>query len=182
MMQARKWLLSATMSLCLASTMAVAGPQEDAELAEKELQKGDLMAATELWRKAAQQGYAPAQVRFAEVLDKAEFDEEAVQWYRKAAEQGYAAGELGLAEMYMKGEGVAKDPAQARLYLLRAAKQNHVPAMVLMVMFHMYGELGFPIDMEQAKMWDDKVYAINGTRRIKPDANAEKKTNAEKKK
>lgn len=170
----RKWVLPAAVLLSLIAPMAVAGPQQDAELAERELEKGDLIAATALWRKAAQQGYAPAQVRLAEILDKAEQDEEAVDWYRKAAEQGNAAGEYGLAVMYVNGEGVGKDPGKARFFLLRAANKNYVPAMLLLAESYKAGELGLPIDLEQAGIWEDKVYAVTGRIRVTPSVEKKK--------
>jgi len=109
-----KFQLACAMLCGLVAQGALAGPQQDADLAEKEFARGDLVAAMSLWRKAAQEGYAPAQARLGDVLDKAEEDQEAVEWYRKAAAQGNSAGEDGLGQMYAKGEGVKQDFEMAR--------------------------------------------------------------------
>jgi hypothetical protein len=151
------WLKSGLLSMALVGPLAVAGPQEDTELAVKEFNRGDLVASMALWRKAAGEGYAPAQVWLGEILDKAEEDAEAVTWYRKAAEQGSAAGELGLGIMHAKGEGVPIDLAKAHSHVLKAAQQNHVPAMVVMMGAYQNGGLGLAADPVQAAAWEAKL-------------------------
>lgn len=140
---------------------AVAGPEQDTELAVKEYARGDLVASMGLWRKAAQQGYAPAQVWLGFILDKAEEDVEAVDWYRKAAVQGDAAGEVGLGQMYLKGEGVKKDIEQARLLISRAAEKGELDAMVMMMDAYRSGGLGLAADAAQADAWETKVVALS---------------------
>lgn len=155
-----KFLVLGTLLWGLVAHGASAGPAQEAELAEKEFARGDLIAALGLWRKAAQEGYAPAQVRLADMLDKAEEDEEAFAWYRKAATQGDAAGEFGLGQMYGKGEGVKKDVEQARAHVLHAAEQNHPPAVQLMMEAHRSGGLGLPVDLAKADLWEARVMAL----------------------
>lgn len=155
----RIWLGIALISLVV--PFASAGPEQDTELAEKEFARGDLAVSMAMWRKAAQQGYAPAQVRLGDILDKAEEDEEAVTWYRKAAEQGSAAGEYGLGQMYAKGEGVKKDFEQARALILRAAGKNYLPAVTLMMEAYRAGSLGVSRDLVQAREWEVKVRALS---------------------
>lgn len=139
---------------------ALAQPAQDTELAEKEFARGNLIVAMTLWRKAAQLGYAPAQARMGDILDKAEEDVEAVDWYRKAAEQANAAGEYGLGQMYLKGEGVGKDIEKARSLFLRAAQKNHVEAVILMMMAYRSSGLGLAPDPVQADMWETKLKAL----------------------
>ena len=55
-----KYLGVATLLWGLLTPWAVAGPEQDTELAEKEFARGDLVAALGLWTKAAEQGYANA--------------------------------------------------------------------------------------------------------------------------
>ena len=151
----------------LITPWAVAGPEQDAELAEKEFARGDLLAAIGLWSKAAQQGYAPAQVRLADILDKAEEDVEAADWYRKAAVQGNAAGEYGLGQMYLKGEGVKKDFEQAHSYILRAAGKDYLEAVVLMMEAYRTGGMGVAVDITQADAWEAKLIALSpGYKRV----------------
>ena len=157
----------------LITPWAVAGPEQDAELAEKEFARGDLLASMGLWSKAAQQGYAPAQVRLADILDKAEEDVEAADWYRKAAVQGNAAGEFGLGQMYLKGEGVKKDFEQAHSYILRAAGKDYLEAVVLMMEAYRTGGMGVAVDITQADAWEAKLIALSpGYKRVPVKENA----------
>lgn len=155
-----KYLAAVAMCWGLSAGWALAGPEQDTELAEKEFARGDLVVSMGLWRKAAQEGYAPAQVRLADILDKAEEDVEAVDWYRKAAVQGNAAGEYGLGQMYLKGEGVKKDAEQARVNVLRAAEKNHLPAVLLMMEAYRTGGMGLAIDPGKADEWEARVIAL----------------------
>lgn len=152
-----RWLQSGLLSMALVGPLAVASPQEDTEQAVKEFNRGDLVVSMALWRKAAAEGYAPAQVWLGDILDKAEEDEEAVTWYRKAAEQGDAAGELGLGVMYAKGEGVPHDLTKAHGYVLKAAEQKHVPALVMMTDSYRNGGLGLTADPLQADAWEARL-------------------------
>lgn len=171
--QARKWMRYGAVLLSLAAAAAFAGPQEDTEQAEKEFARGNLVLSLSLWKKAADQGYAPAQARLGDMLDKSEDDEQAVEWYRKAAAQGNAAGEFGLGQMYAKGEGVQRDIAQARAYTLRAAEKNHLPAVLLMRELSKNGGLGVPVDLAQSAAWDARAKDI--VARDKAQSAAEKK-------
>ncbi|UOD29564.1 TonB family protein [Massilia violaceinigra] len=84
--------------------------------------------AMDLWRKAAEQGYVPAQLSLAMGLrvglagpaDEAQ----ALDWYRKAADLGSAEGQHGLATMLARRDG-AGDKAQARDWLRKAAERGY---------------------------------------------------------
>lgn len=156
-----KYLVVGTVLWVLITPWAAGGPAQDTDLAEKEFARGDLVVSLTLWRKAAQQGYAPAQARLGDILDKAEEDDEAVDWYLKAAAQGNAGGEYGLGQMYAKGEGVKKDFEQARSYILRAAEHSYLPAVVLMMEAYRNGGLGLGADTSQADAWEAKVIALS---------------------
>lgn len=142
------------------ASMAMAGAEQDTEQAEKEFSRGDLIKAEELWRKAAKQGYAPAQLRLAYYLDKSEQDQEAVEWYRKAAEQGDAQGEYDLGTMYAAGEGVKKDLNQARIWIERAAQKDFLAAVSAMVDAYKNGGLGLPVDLEKSTYWQNKFNTL----------------------
>ena len=156
-----KYLGVATVLLALITPWAMAGPEQDTELAEKEFARGDLVASLALWNRAAEQGYAPAQVRLGDILDKSEEDVQAVEWYRKAAAQGNAAGEYGLGQMYVKGEGVKKDLEQARSHISRAADKGYLDAVVLMMEAYRTGGLGVTVDHAQADAWEVKLIALS---------------------
>ena len=131
--RSRAQRLLAAAGLCLALVVpAVAGgaPADDYKRGEQAYRGGDVVSAMAALRRAAEQGHAPAQVLLAEILDRAEFNEEALGWYRKAAEQGDAAGEYGVGEMYLAGEGVKKDPGQAWFWFARAADKKYGPAII----------------------------------------------------
>lgn len=168
-------LAAGTMLSLLVGAPALAGPEQDCELAEKEFARGDLIASMALWQKAAEQGYAPAQARLGDIMDKAEQDDEAAAWYAKAAAQGNAAGEYGLGQMYAKGEGVKKDLEQARVHILIAAQQGHPGATVMLMQAYRSGGLGLAPDPVQADAWELKVKAvIPGYTREVPKAKAQR--------
>ena len=146
--------------ICLGTSLAFAGPEEDNALAEKEFARGDLVVSMGLWRKAAQAGYAPSQVWLGDLLDKAEEDVLAVEWYQKAADQGSAGGEYGLGQMYLKGEGVKKDVELGRRYIERAATNNHVEAVKVMMDSYRQGGMGMAVDNAQADVWEAKLMVI----------------------
>lgn len=149
------WLGAVLLGLALPA--AIAGPKEDCETAEKEFARGNLIVALGLWKKAAEQGYAPAQTRMGDMLDKSEEDADAVEWYKKAAAQGEAAGEFGLGEMYAKGEGVTKDFDLARKYIGSAADKNYLLAMLVMRDMYKTGGLGVKVDLAKSEEWNAKV-------------------------
>lgn len=151
--------LSAAM-LAGVAPAALAGPQEDTEQAEKEFARGNLIVALSLWRKAADQGHAPAQARLGDMFDKSEDDKEAFEWYQKSAAQGNAAGEFGLGQMYLKGEGVAKDAEKAFLYIAKAAEKGNLQAVLLMRDVYRNGSLGQAVDLAKSAEWDKKAQEI----------------------
>lgn len=111
-------------------TAAAATPEEDFREGEKAYFAGDVIGAMGALRRAAEKDHAPAQALLAEILDRAEFDEEAIAWYRKAAEKGHAPAEFGLGSMYLAGEGVKTDHGQAVFWFTRAAERGHSGAVV----------------------------------------------------
>lgn len=114
--------------LCVAWLPAHAGDAEDLARAQKHLEEGDVVRALPILRKLADGGFAPAQVKLADMLDKAEENAAAVALYRKAAEQSNADALFGLASMTAAGEGVTRDPDESLRLLRRAAEQSHLPA------------------------------------------------------
>jgi len=73
--------------------------------------------AVQWFRKAAKQGYAPAQNRLGICYLRGQGVKrdtaEAVRWYRRAAEQGHVAAQTNLGSAYYRGEGVPQDYARA---------------------------------------------------------------------
>lgn len=149
------------LALCLWLPLAaIAGPEEDFRNAEAMYLRGDFMGALPLLRGTADRGYAPSQVLLAEILDRAEFNEEAMIYYRKAAEQGSAAGEYGLGSMYESGEGVKKDPQQAYFWYTRSAERGHAPAILALANAYIMASRGkaeAPRDAARAGLWIQKA-------------------------
>lgn len=103
-------------------------PEEDYKAGQKELENGNLIEAMTPFKRAADAGYAPAQVSVAELYLASDFYVEATTYLRKAAEQGNADGQYGLARGYVEGKGIAKDPKQALDWYTKAAEQKHLEA------------------------------------------------------
>lgn len=136
-------------ALCaLISVLTVhAGPDEDYQSALKSYRAGDVVGSMPGLRKAADDGHPKAQALLAELLDRAEFDEDALVYYRKAANQGDPEGMFGLGVMTAAGEGLKeKDPAEGRLWIERAAELGHKRAIIVMAQAYLKAELNIRKD------------------------------------
>lgn len=122
--------------------VAWAAPEDDFRAGSQAYRAGDVVQAMALLKKSADAGHAPSQSLLAYILDKAEFNDEAVAYYRKAAEQGDPEGEFGLGSMYAAGEGVKRDPAEARKWITRAAEKGHATAINSLAEAYIKGGLG----------------------------------------
>jgi len=135
---------------------AAAAPEDDYKEGQKAYGRGDVTRAMTVLRKPADAGHAKAQALLAEILDRSEFNEEAVAYYRKSAEQGDADGEYGLAGMYASGEGVKKDPQEALKWFMKAADQGHAQALKVVAGAYIFGDLGLDDaarNSDQAAKW-----------------------------
>lgn len=129
-------------STLLIALRAVAAPEDDYLGGRRSYLSGDVVGAMSTLKRAADAGHAAAQALLADILDKAEFNEEAVGYYRKSAEQGNPEGQYGLGSMYASGEGIARDPEQARRWMVLAAEQGHAQAINVLAQAYIGGELG----------------------------------------
>lgn len=88
----------------------------------------DIDESMSWFRKAAEQGYAPAQVKLGFIYDNAvrvaEDNKKAFGWYRLAAEQGNAEAQFMIGMMYMNGEGTNSDIAKADHWLSIAGQKG----------------------------------------------------------
>jgi hypothetical protein len=89
----------------------------------------DDKAAARWYRKAAEQGIAPAQYNLSQMITKGKGGEKrddaaAFAWCKKAADQGFGPAETQLATMYERGLGVTSDTEQALFWSTLAAKQQ----------------------------------------------------------
>ena len=119
--------------------------------AEKEYEKAFL-----LYKKAAEQGHAPAQnnlgycYKYGEGV--AQDKEEAVKWYRKSAEQGNAPAQHNLGVCYYNGEGVAQNKEEAVKWYRKSAEQGNAWAQFNLGLCYAHGE-GVAQDKEEAVKW-----------------------------
>ena len=117
--------------------------------------KGDKEAA-ELYRKAAEQGFAPAQyslgVMYAEGRGVPKDDKQAVGWFRKSAEQGDAYAQSSLGMMYATGRGVPQDDKEAVRWYRKAAEQGYADAQLTLGWMYMAGR-GVAKDDQEALKW-----------------------------
>jgi uncharacterized protein len=124
-----------------------AGSDEDYQAALKSYRAGDVVGSMPGLRKAADAGHPGAQALLAELLDRAEFDEDAVVYYRKSAEQGDPEGMFGLGVMTAAGEGLKeKDTAEGRRWIEKAAELGHKNAIAVMAQAYLMGKLNIRED------------------------------------
>ena len=73
------------------------------------------------YRKAAEQGYVPAQVHLGTMYFEGRVVpqnyQDSVKWFRKAVDQGDALVQVNLGHMYSRGYGVSQDSVQAHKWL-----------------------------------------------------------------
>ncbi|MGM9833436.1 MAG: toll/interleukin-1 receptor domain-containing protein [Candidatus Limisoma sp.] len=134
----QKWLGCSTQSTTKQSTQAeTLTPSEMVKLGEdfyygENGKQKDYVKAVELFRKAAEQGSAAAQLYLGCCYkDGAGVDkdnEEAVKWYRKAAEQGLSQAQNNLGTCYINGVGVAKNLNEAFFWFRKSAVQGYAVA------------------------------------------------------
>ncbi|MFO1352077.1 MAG: tetratricopeptide repeat protein [Gammaproteobacteria bacterium] len=136
---------------------ADAGPEDDLKRGIEAYDRGDVVSAVAVFRKAAEQGYAPAQVRLAYILDESEQNVEARKWYQRAAEQGNPDGQFGLGQMYWIGEGGDKDEARAFEWISKAAEGGLTAAMRTLAVSYEQGGMGLPKDAAQAHAWLERA-------------------------
>lgn len=122
--------------------VSLAGPNEDYQAALKSYQDGDVVGAMPGLRNAANAGHPKAQVLLAELLDRAEIDEEAAGYYSKAAEQGDADGMFGYGVMLAAGEGVKKNLLDGRHWINKAAELGHLQAINVIAQAYLTADLG----------------------------------------
>ena len=95
----------------------------------------DYSQAENWYRKAAEQGFAPAQNNLGLMYDNGSYPQvpidhsEAEIWYRKAAEQGFAEAQFHLGRLYYKGNVVPEDYSKAEAWYRKAAAQGHLQAL-----------------------------------------------------
>ncbi len=122
----------------------------------------DIPSAVAWFQKAAQHGYAPAQVNLAVLYINGwgvpQNYETALRWLREAVDQRYPAAYFNLGELYFKGAGVHQDYGEAvRLFRLGAEGGNSYAQTNLAYMYDR--GMGVPRDLTTAAGWYGKAAA-----------------------
>lgn len=135
--------------LCLAAGLflfsgtLLAAAEDDYQAGLKSYRTGDIVGAMPPLRQASLEGHAKAQALLAEILDRTDFDDDAIALYRKSAEQGDTDGMFGLGVMTVSGEGTKKDLIAGRQWILKAANAGHTQAINTIAQGYLKGDLGF---------------------------------------
>jgi len=117
--------------------------------------------AIDQFRKAAEQGYAPAQYTLGLIYTRgrggvAKDGAQAVAWFRKAADQGYVQAQDSLGSIYLQGLGVAQDFAEAVTWYRKAAEQGYAAAQNNLGSMYLNGR-GVSQDDAEAASWFRKA-------------------------
>ena len=89
---------------------------------------GHLDKDTALLRRAAENGFVPAQNSLGFSLKDSEDWTEAARWFRRSARQGHPVGQYQLGLAHYRGRGVARDRGRAFELMLSAARSGHAIA------------------------------------------------------
>ncbi len=149
-------ILKNVLTACLISTapgVMSAGVEETLRDGELAYNRGDIVGAMSLFRKAAEEGHPTAQVRLARILDAAGDNTGAVRWFKQAAELGDAEASYELGTKYAFGEGVDKDLDTAVKLITDAAQGGYSQALRTLVLAYENGGLGLSVDHERAVSW-----------------------------
>ena len=118
--------------------------------------KPDYEEAAKWFRRAAEQGYARAQLNLGRLYHDGDGvpqdDKEALGWARLAAEQGYAEAQFTLGLVYENGQGVPQDHKEAGRWYTLAAEQGDASAQFNLG-YKYYNGRGVPKDYKEAVRW-----------------------------
>ncbi len=123
----------------------------------------DLLEAAQLYRRAAETGFAPAQNNLAAMYEKGMGVPvnllEAAHWYQSAAEAGFVQAQHSFGEMLLDGRGVAKDTLVGTSWVRRAANQGHKSACIHLGRMYWNG-INVPRDPLNALVWAIRAEAL----------------------
>ena len=116
--------------------------------------KDDAQAYT-LMRRAADQGYSPAEEEvgrmFAEGRGVAASDATAISWWRAASDQGNIEAKIDLARAYAEGRGITQNDTEAVRFYRVAAQHGHVDAALALADLYANGPDTIKSDTEAAQ-------------------------------
>jgi TPR repeat protein len=119
-----------------------AAPADDYLRGQQALQRGDVTAAMNALRSAADAGDARSMAVLGSIYEGADFTDEAARLYGKAAALGDMDGHAGLANMYLSGRGIAKDEKLALQHFSKAADLGHAHSVEVVAAAWVNGRMG----------------------------------------
>lgn len=158
----RGFLVAAVLlPLAMAGAFAQTQYVDDYATGMKLYKEGNYEEALSHIRKAASEGGQEAQYQLCLMYKrgqgmKAPEAGEAYAWCKKSADQGYGPAEHEMASSLQTGWGVAKDPAAALEYYLKASKQGVPEAQYALGLLYEFGDGGVKQSYYQARtlyMW-----------------------------
>ena len=117
---------------------------------------GHLDKDVAMLRRAAEGGFAPAQVALGRWLRDRKQWTEAARWYRRSAAQGDPAARVGLALLLSRGQGVARDRERAFRLMHEAARSGDMVALHNVGVMYERGN-GTTRDVAKARHWLQKA-------------------------
>lgn len=116
----------------------------------------------EIWfTAAADQGYAPAMMKLAELYLGKSLGEtnvfKAMEYLTKAAEKGNTEAWMKLAEIYIDGEHINRNEVKAVEFLTKAAEKNNVEAQLRLGEIYSKGFGKIAMDKNSAEKWYRKA-------------------------
>lgn len=127
----------------LSSAPARAAGEADYEAGLNSYRSEDFVGAMPKLQKAADAGHTGAMILLGRILNWGTEDVRAAALYRKAAELGDPEGMVMYAVVLAAGEGVKKDPLEARSWALKAADVGYEDAINMVAVAYIKGDLGY---------------------------------------
>lgn len=119
-------------------------------------QNNQLKKAADLYKQAANKGYAPAQNNLGLCYAYGNGVErnaaEAVRWFRKAAKKGYDEAQCNLAKCYTQGNGVEPNAVEAVRWFRMSAEQGNAMAQYFLGIHYAQGN-GVEQNVAEAERW-----------------------------
>lgn len=121
----------------------------------------NITKALDYYEKAADAGYAPAQMTMALIYINGENVlqdfEKGLQYAQKAAENGDAEAQIMLARWYENGEYVEKNMKKAVYFYQKAARQGDINAKMALAVIYKNGSGNISENIHTAKRWEKSI-------------------------
>ena len=118
-------------------------------------------SSTTIRRKAADNGYTPAQTTLALLyMDGKEIERDtgkAIEWAKKAAESNDTEAQIMLARWFENGEHIEQDMEQAVRFYQMAAQNGDINAKIALSVIYKNGKASLPPNIYTSKRWENSI-------------------------